>query len=494
MPAIILSDNGATSGSAGLKTSGGNDGVLQLQTTTAGGTPTTAISISNTQVVTYTNQPTYTGGTANGVLYLNGSKAVTSGTALVFDGSNLMVGTATSAYKTTAYVSGQDGFCVQNSATGTGTGNGTLFGLDSSSNGVMWSFDAVNLVFGNTNTERARIDSSGNFMVGQNSATGKLSVTGTGSSTTGVLAINATDTSNTVVWGSQTFISGMTAGQNIVHFIGSSASLKNSGYIGYKWSSSGSNSNILTLGHFQSDNLVNIDGLGNVGIGTQAPNAKLHLVTSTTTNVETRYQSTYAGGNFVDVGTSYNGANHYVYGYGSIPLVFATNSVERMRVNAGAAVLCLSGGNTSATGTGIAFPSSFNASSDLNTLDDYEEGTWTPSILQGGLSVSSIGRATYTKIGNRVWLSSDFSVTGTGNSSQLQIGGLPFTVVTAGWAAGSCYFGKQNTDYWKTAALAASGTSYMIIQVVTTAGNGDSMPGSGIGAGYINVSTFYEVA
>ncbi len=92
MPAIILSDNGATSGSAGLKTSGGNDGVLQLQTTTSGGTPTTAISISNTQVVTYTNQPTYTGGTANGVLYLNGSKAVTSGTALVFDGTNLGVG------------------------------------------------------------------------------------------------------------------------------------------------------------------------------------------------------------------------------------------------------------------------------------------------------------------------------------------------------------------------------------------------------------------
>jgi hypothetical protein len=99
MPAIILSDNGATSGSAGLKTSGGNDGVLQLQTTTAGGTATTAISISNTQVVTYTNPPTYTGGTANGVLYLNGSKVVTSGSALVFDGTNLGVGATPSAWK-----------------------------------------------------------------------------------------------------------------------------------------------------------------------------------------------------------------------------------------------------------------------------------------------------------------------------------------------------------------------------------------------------------
>ena len=95
----ILSDNGATSGSAGLKTSGGNDGVLQLQTTTAGGTPTTAISISNTQVVTFTNQPTYTGGTANGVMYLNGSKVVTTGTALVFDSSgNLGLGVTPSAW------------------------------------------------------------------------------------------------------------------------------------------------------------------------------------------------------------------------------------------------------------------------------------------------------------------------------------------------------------------------------------------------------------
>jgi len=93
--------------------------------------------------------------------------AITFTQAMTLDASgNLLVGTTTSAYKTTAYVSGQDGFCVQNSATGTGTGNGTLFGLDSSSNGLMWSFDFVDLKFGTGNTERARIDSSGNLLVG----------------------------------------------------------------------------------------------------------------------------------------------------------------------------------------------------------------------------------------------------------------------------------------------------------------------------------------
>ena len=48
---IILSDNGASSGSAGLKSTAGNDGVLILQTTTSGGTATNAVYIDNTQQV-----------------------------------------------------------------------------------------------------------------------------------------------------------------------------------------------------------------------------------------------------------------------------------------------------------------------------------------------------------------------------------------------------------------------------------------------------------
>ena len=57
----------------------------------------------------------------------------------------------------------------------------------------------------------------------------------------------------------------------------------------------------------------------------------------------------------------------------------------------------------SASGAGITFPATQSASTDANTLDDYEEGTWTPN--QGaGLTVvgtfSSTG--TYTKIGRVV--------------------------------------------------------------------------------------------
>jgi hypothetical protein len=47
----ILSDNGVSSGSNGIKATGGNDGVLILQTTTAGGTATNALTIDALQQV-----------------------------------------------------------------------------------------------------------------------------------------------------------------------------------------------------------------------------------------------------------------------------------------------------------------------------------------------------------------------------------------------------------------------------------------------------------
>lgn len=49
MPSTILSDNGVLSGTAGVKTTGSNDGQLDLQTTTAGGTATTAVTIDTSQ-------------------------------------------------------------------------------------------------------------------------------------------------------------------------------------------------------------------------------------------------------------------------------------------------------------------------------------------------------------------------------------------------------------------------------------------------------------
>ena len=69
-------------------------GTLALQTN---GT-TEAVSISTGQVATLAQNPILTSGTANGVAYLNGSKVLTTGSALVFDGSNLGLGVTPSAW------------------------------------------------------------------------------------------------------------------------------------------------------------------------------------------------------------------------------------------------------------------------------------------------------------------------------------------------------------------------------------------------------------
>ena len=65
---------------------------------TVGATTPAAASVTT---LTTSSTITHSGGTANGVTYLNGSKVLTSGSDLVFDGSNLLVGT-TSTYPTAA--------------------------------------------------------------------------------------------------------------------------------------------------------------------------------------------------------------------------------------------------------------------------------------------------------------------------------------------------------------------------------------------------------
>ena len=75
-------------------------------------------------------------------------------------------------------------------------------------------------------------------------------------------------------------------------------------------------------------------------------------------------------------------------------------------------------------------------SGSANLMDDYEEGTWTPSLQRsgGGLSVSYTARdGKYTKVGNIVHCSFRMRVTShSGGSGEFQIFTLPFTPVTAG--------------------------------------------------------------
>ena len=81
-----------------------------------------------------------------------------------------------------------------------------------------------------------------------------------------------------------------------------------------------------------------------------------------------------------------------------------------------------------ASGAGITFPATQSASSDANTLDDYEEGTWTPTDNSGASLSITFNNAKYTKIGNLVYVKCStivYPVTASGSGAS--IAGLPFT-------------------------------------------------------------------
>jgi len=225
---------------------------------------------------------------------------------------------------------------------------------------------------------------------------------------------------------------------------------------------------------------VTVDASQNVGIGTASPNsAGVSLAcTLNASNAST-------GGIFElnGAGTRYgylfaNSTNTVLSSVQSLPLLFNTNNTERMRVNAGAPILCLSGGSTTATGTGIAFPATQSASSDANTLDDYEEGTFSPTVFgssTAGTTTFSLRDGNYTKIGNVVTITLNVGWTNATGTGQLAIGGLPFTSIN--YSAVSVYNnGLAFTASNQVTAIVETGKTYIYINQFTNAGVVSSIP------------------
>jgi hypothetical protein len=135
------------------------------------------------------------------------------------------------------------------------------------------------------------------------------------------------------------------------------------------------------------------------------------------------------------------------------------------------------------TGAGIAFPASQVASSNANTLDDYEEGVWTPAITfatAGDLSVvHDIQSGAYTKIGRLVTIHFTITTstfTHSTASGELRIGGLPFQGAQLGGfgqRGGPVAFqGITKADYTQFVINPEDGTDYMRI---SASGSGQSL-------------------
>ena len=91
-----------------------------------------------------------------------------------------------------------------------------------------------------------------------------------------------------------------------------------------------------------------------------------------------------------------------------------------------------------------------------NKLDDYEEGSWAPTLVAvsgGSITFSGSTNGRYTKIGRLVHISfsvDNFSVSGGTGGATINIGGLPFTTQGSGIDSNGSVLGSYNINWSRT--------------------------------------------
>jgi hypothetical protein len=143
----------------------------------------------------------------------------------------------------------------------------------------------------------------------------------------------------------------------------------------------------------------------------------------------------------------------------SSPSVSGTNTLT---LPASTGTVLLKDSNNIVSVSGVQFPATQSASADANTLDDYEEGTWTPTVAGGstaGTYTYSTRAGSYIKIGRIVVAS--FTLTAITASSAgtggLTITGFPFT------AGGNSSYGDRAFNAVSRIRLMANARSNVIV-------------------------------
>ena len=300
---------------------------------------------------------------------------------------------------------------------------------------------ADTIAFTEGGAEAMRIDSSGNVGIGNTSPLARVDL----GSTSGVKLL--------------TYNGGAGSSQS-----GFGVDLSGSNFDLSLFSGSGTTGQgLITFGQRNSSTDVytermRIDSSGNVGIGVTSPTARLDVVGASGVGIYQRINNTTAGAEvglqFADAGTlkwtmyktSGNALGWFNHAGSATAMTLDSSGnllvgITSARANAGDVQVS----------KGISFPATQSAQSDANTLDDYEEGTWTPTLPNGGtLTVSS---ARYVKIGQQVTVSFFVNaVAPTNNGSDFRIGGLPYANIglsPALYYGGSFgYVGDSNLADW----------------------------------------------
>ena len=183
--------------------------------------------------------------------------------------------------------------------------------------------------------------------------------------------------------------------------------------------------------------------------------------------------------------------------FGTDTVGVSTGGVQRTTVDSSGRLL-VGVGSANANGgilqltSGITFPATAVAASDANTLDDYEEGTWTPVYTGSGGSIGATAytqqAGTYTKIGRqvtahmRVALSSKGSWTGT-----VIFTGLPFTSANNSQQNMGSIWTELVTFADQINARVGPNEATIVPRILTSTTGGDYLQTSGV----TNTSTFY---
>ena len=281
--------------------------------------------------------------------------------------------------------------------------------------------DATNepagLTFKENATERMRIDASGNVGIGTSTPANKLDVY----------------TNSAATYAARIF--------------------NNNAYGGLFLQTSSVSSSTYNLACYNSASyLFVVRDDGNVGIGTSSPSSKLDVESSAAQTL-VRIISTDTGGRIWNIG-SLATASGLGTG-GSFVFRDSTQGNTQLQVGQYNQTVSLQGASP-VSGTGITFPASQSASSNANTLDDYEEGTWTPTLASngGGETVTYNYRSgVYRKIGSMVYVQFGMNIASTsGGSAGAYISGLPFVAIGRG--AYQEPAGQTSGGNWVSAAYA----------------------------------------
>jgi hypothetical protein len=176
-----------------------------------------------------------------------------------------------------------------------------------------------------------------------------------------------------------------------------------------------------------SQNVTLAGKLGVTKRATFAAPASFDAISASTGTVEahTSYGNAIAGN-----GSSYDLMILNRNGQEAFGVVANTQNVVAAGTLKGALTISVGNATPSTSGAGITFPATQSASSDANTLDDYEEGTWTPTVTFGGGSATVASSAAYIKIGKTCFVNGYVSFSSVSSASSGSITNFPFTAAS----------------------------------------------------------------